>query len=186
MAERITMPNATELDALLKETDSIIKDTSAAIPMVPVYYNTPADNTMASDIPEIEEINIDKSKATILVVDDNASMLRSIKGILEADYNVVLANSGEKAFKQLKRCTPHLILLDYQMPKMDGAEVMRRLKDSPVTASIPVLFLSGVNDKDQIKTALSLEPYGYLLKPVSKVKLLETIAEILFATRRFK
>ena len=182
MSENFSMHNMNDIDRLLAETESIINETAAAIPRAPVYYSAPAPAKPAID----ESINVDKSKATILIVDDNAMTLRSMKSILEDEYNIILANSGEKAFKQISRCTPHLILLDYAMPGMTGPDVMRRLKDNPMTASIPVIFLSGVNDKDQIKSALALEPYGYLLKPVSKAKLTSTISEVLFATRLFK
>ncbi len=181
MADSFSMHKMNEIDQLLAETESIINETAAAIPRAPVYYSAPAPSSTVD-----ESINVDKSKAIILIVDDNAMTLRSMKGILEDEYNIILANSGEKAFKQISRCTPHLILLDYAMPGMNGPDIMRRLKDNPMTASIPVVFLTGVNDKDQIKSALALEPYGYLLKPVSKAKLTATISEVLFATRLFK
>ena len=181
MADNFSMHKMNEIDQLLAETESIINETAAAIPRAPVYYSAPAPSSTVD-----ESINVDKSKAIILIVDDNAMTLRSMKGILEDEYNIILANSGEKAFKQISRCTPHLILLDYAMPGMNGPDIMRHLKDNPMTASIPVVFLTGVNDKDQIKSALALEPYGYLLKPVSKAKLTSTISEVLFATRLFK
>ena len=119
------------------------------------------------------------AKPTILVVDDNAMTLRSMKGLLEDDYNVMVANSGSKAFKMMERGVPNLILLDYEMPEMDGRQVMQTIKSNPMFFNIPVIFLTGVNDREHISAALALRPAGYLLKPVAKAKLLATIESTL-------
>ncbi len=124
------------------------------------------------------------AKPTILVVDDNAMTLRSMKGLLEDDYNVMIANSGAKAFKMMERGIPNLILLDYEMPEMDGRQVMQSLKADPMLFNIPVIFLTGVNDREHISAALAMRPAGYLLKPVAKAKLLATIESTLDAEKK--
>ncbi len=123
------------------------------------------------------------AKPTILVVDDNAMTLRSMKGLLEDDYNVMIANSGAKAFKMMERGIPNLILLDYEMPEMDGRQVMQSIKANPMLFNIPVIFLTGVNDREHISAALAMRPAGYLLKPVAKAKLLATIESTLDAEK---
>ncbi len=65
------------------------------------------------------------------------------------------------------------------MPDMNGAEVLKALRENPLTATIPVVFLTGVNDTAKIQKALRLKPNGYLLKPIDKNVLLSKIKEIL-------
>lgn len=119
------------------------------------------------------------SKPTVLLVDDNAMTLRSMKGLLEDDFQVMIANSGKKAFIMIEKQLPDIILLDYEMPEMDGREVLQKLRMDVDTISIPVIFLTGVNDREHISAALALRPSGYLLKPVAKAKLLATIDQAL-------
>ncbi|MCR5099219.1 MAG: response regulator [Lachnospiraceae bacterium] len=122
------------------------------------------------------------AKRTIMVIDDNAMTLRSMKGLLEDEFNVMIANSGPKAFKMMERQVPSLILLDYEMPEMDGRAVMQKLRMDESLFLVPVIFLTGVNDRDHISAALALRPAGYLLKPVAKARLLSTIDSTLEAT----
>lgn len=123
------------------------------------------------------------SKPTVLLVDDNAMTLRSMKGLLEDDFQVMIANSGKKAFIMIEKQIPDIILLDYEMPEMDGREVLQKLRLDINTISIPVIFLTGVNDREHISAALALRPSGYLLKPVAKAKLLATIDQALEQSR---
>ena len=125
--------------------------------------------------------NYNSAKPIVMVIDDNAMTLRSMKGLLEDEYNVMIANSGPKAFKMMERGIPNIILLDYEMPEMDGRMVLQMLRSNPMFASIPVIFLTGVNDRDHISAALALRPSGYLLKPVAKARLLSTIEATLQA-----
>ena len=121
----------------------------------------------------------DNGKPSIMIIDDNAMTLRSMKGLLEDEFNVYVANSGPKAFKVMTNIKPNLILLDYEMPEMDGREVMQKLRNDERLFDVPVIFLTGVNDREHISAALALRPSGYLLKPVAKAKLLSTIESTL-------
>ncbi len=120
-----------------------------------------------------------KKNATILVVDDDVTMVKTIKGMIEADYKVASAVSGPIALNYMKNKKTDLVLLDYMMPEMNGPEVLRLMRENPVTADIPVIFLTGASERDQITKALVLQPQGYLLKPVDRERLLETIEEAL-------
>ena len=111
----------------------------------------------------------------ILVVDDNAMMLKMLKEHLHDQYDVATAASGRVALKFLERKTTDLILLDYEMPDESGPDVLEKLRASDMTKNIPVIFLTGVTDAKKIKEALSLNPQSYLLKPVDREKLLDTI-----------
>lgn len=113
----------------------------------------------------------------ILVVDDNAMMLKMLKEHLHDDYDVATAASGRVALKFLERKTTDLILLDYEMPDESGPDVLEQLRASEHTKDIPVIFLTGVTDTKKIKEALALKPQNYLLKPVDREKLLDTITK---------
>lgn len=113
----------------------------------------------------------------ILVVDDNAMMLKMLKEHLHDQYDVATAASGRVALKFLERKATDLILLDYEMPDESGPDVLEKLRASDMTKNIPVIFLTGVTDAKKIKEALSLNPQSYLLKPVDRDKLLDTITK---------
>jgi CheY-like chemotaxis protein len=94
-------------------------------------------------------------------------------------YDVVLANSGRKALEIIAMENPDVILLDYEMPLMKGPETMRHIREKRGFENIPIIFLTGVNDRAQITAALALKPAGYLLKPVNKEKLFNTVLDVL-------
>ncbi|MBO5620444.1 MAG: response regulator, partial [Butyrivibrio sp.] len=83
-------------------------------------------------------------------------------------------------FKLLAKKRVDLILLDYMMPEMDGPEVFKKLKEDPLYAYIPVIFLTGVKEKDVvIKTLVDLKPQGYIVKPSKKSELVAKIIDVL-------
>ena len=115
----------------------------------------------------------------VLVVDDNATTLRSIKGMLETKYDVTLANSGMKAMTSIGKSRPDVILLDYEMPVCDGRQTLEMIRADDDLYNIPVIFLTSVNDKEQINAVIKLLPAGYLLKPATPRKLFEAIEKAL-------
>lgn len=117
-------------------------------------------------------------KRQILLVDDSPLALRSIKAMLDKKYDVVVATSGEKALVAAKKNLPDLVLLDYEMPGWDGRRTLEELRNDEEVGDIPVVFLTGVADKEHITAVLGMNPKGYLLKPVDKDKLLSTIKEV--------
>lgn len=120
----------------------------------------------------------DNRRRQILVIDDSSLALRSIKSMLDKKYDITVAMSGDKGLAQAKRILPDLILLDYEMPGWDGKKTFEELRSNEDTADIPVVFLTGVADKDHITAVLALNPQGYFLKPVEREKLLAAIGEI--------
>lgn len=115
----------------------------------------------------------------ILIVDDSTIIHKSIKSYLDNEYNVSSAISGAAALRFLNVQEANLILLDYEMPDMSGPEVLKVLRENPMTADIPVIFLTGINDASKIQKALALRPDGYLLKPVEKDTLLTKVKELI-------
>ena len=115
----------------------------------------------------------------ILVVDDDSSVLKLIKGFLSEWYDVATAISGKVAMKFLENKKTDLILLDYEMPEENGAEVLNKIRKNKNLKDLPVVFLTGVSDKEKIQDVLVLKPQGYLLKPIDMERLLSTIEGIL-------
>lgn len=115
----------------------------------------------------------------ILVIDDDTLMLNLIKTELKEHYNVATAISGKVGLKFLERKNVDLILLDYQMPEEDGAEVFAKLRANPKTSNIPVVFLTGMKERDKIKKVLAMKPQGYLLKPIQCEELVKSIQQII-------
>ena len=107
-------------------------------------------------------------KPTILVVDDTPDNLSLMRELLRKDYQVQLANGGERALKLAAlQPQPDLILLDIMMPVMDGYEVCRRLKADAATRDIPVVFLTAKADVEDEKRGLELGAVDYITKPIS-------------------
>lgn len=119
------------------------------------------------------------SKKKILVVDDTPLMLRNMKNMLDQKYEVVLATSGRQALNIIPQENPDLVLLDYEMPEMDGKEVFEKMLDDPDMKEIPVVFLTSVSKRSSILSILKSKPAGYILKPAEQSNLLETIQGIL-------
>lgn len=109
---------------------------------------------------------------TILLVDDDAVMIRTLREGLSTSYKVLPANSGANALKILSRAKPDLILLDYEMPEMNGPQVFEALRNNPDTAKIPVMFLTAKNDSDSIAKIETLKPEGHMMKtlPLREIK----------------
>lgn len=119
-------------------------------------------------------------RKTILIVDDAPANIDLLKGLLHARYRIKAATSGEKALAiAAKSPPPDLILLDVMMPDLDGHETCRRLKADPVTAHIPVFFVTGRLDEAERETGLALGALDYLLKPIDPSRLLERVAAVL-------
>lgn len=116
----------------------------------------------------------------ILVVDDDPEQLMMIKDHLKEFYEVTVINGGKKILKVLQKFKVDLILLDYMMPEMDGPEVLKMLRSYPECADIPVVFLTGMSDKDAvIKLIVELKPQGYVLKPSKKSEIVAKIIDVL-------
>lgn len=120
-------------------------------------------------------------KKRILVVDDNGTALRTIKAMLEDTYEVALAISGAQAMTSIGKKRPDLILLDYEMPVCDGRMTLEMIRADEDLTSIPVVFLTAINDRENIEAVLKLKPAGYMLKPPVKEKLLAEIEKNLNA-----
>jgi adenylate cyclase len=103
----------------------------------------------------------------ILVVDDMPDNLFLMNGLFEDRYQVVQAPSGKEALKiVMSESPPDMVLLDIMMPDMDGYEVLRRIRQHPPTANIPVIFLTALASQQDERLGMDLGAVDYLTKPV--------------------
>lgn len=116
-------------------------------------------------------------KRKILVVDDSGAVLRNVKGWLEDKYQVALANSGAMAIKYMTLNRPDLVLLDYEMPVVDGKQVLEMMRTEMEFADIPVIFLTSKSDRESVMKVMGLKPEGYLLKTMPPEEIVKNIDE---------
>jgi putative two-component system response regulator len=108
----------------------------------------------------------DKRKL-IIIVDDDITNLTIARNALADHYAVLTAPSGRKLFELMEKVTPDLILLDVNMPEMNGHEVLKRLKSQKETGTIPIIFLTAKSGGDDELEGLSLGAVDYIIKPSS-------------------
>ena len=104
-------------------------------------------------------------KNSILIVDDETSNILVLNYILGADCEIYTAKDGKSAIEIANEYLPDLILLDIIMPEMDGYEVLAALKNSEKTKDIPVIFITGVRDKNSETKGFTLGAEDYITKP---------------------
>ncbi|GAN79960.1 response regulator transcription factor [Acidocella aminolytica] len=116
------------------------------------------------------------ARPTILIVDDDPAMLRLLIDALEpAGFNVLVALQGEMALVLLEQVTPDVILLDALMPGIDGFETCRRLKRRPGLTLVPVIFMTGLTDTENVVSGLQAGGVDYVTKPVIPGELIARI-----------
>jgi two-component system alkaline phosphatase synthesis response regulator PhoP len=127
------------------------------------------------------------SAAKILIADDEPECIEFVREALaDAPYEVLGAGDGEEALTVAREHKPQLIILDIQMPKLNGFEVFARLKQDPDLGSVPVVMLTGVAEKTGIGFSsstmgeyLGKEPDAYIEKPIEPVVLKQTVGRLL-------
>jgi putative two-component system response regulator len=114
--------------------------------------------------------------SVILMVDDNATNLEALKAVLGGHgYRLLIAKSGEMALQAAEKNPPAVVLLDINMPQMDGFEVCRRLKGNPVTKDSMVVFLSARGEQEDKVAGLELGAIDYIEKPFNGDELLARV-----------
>ncbi|MDD5208724.1 MAG: ATPase, T2SS/T4P/T4SS family [Elusimicrobiales bacterium] len=115
---------------------------------------------------------------TVLVVDDNKDYRELVKHLLTVNhYKVLEAGNGEEALAVLSKSMPDLILVDFNMPKMNGYELIQEVRSNYETHSLRIIMFTGATNRQHLRT-LNMDISDFLEKPVSNAKLLESIARI--------
>ena len=123
----------------------------------------------------MKDILVGKKMKKILVVDDSKISLKTIDNILSDKYETVIVKSGAKALEILEKTTFNLVLLDLQMPDMDGHEVCKKIKSNEKTKDMPVIFLTATTDIRNQREAIAEGAIDFINKPVKPEVLLEVI-----------
>ena len=119
-------------------------------------------------------IDLDRANSeVVLIVDDVPDNLSVLHDALEeSGYTVLVATSGEAALQRASQALPDIVLLDAMMPGMDGFEVAKRLKASPATAHIPIIFMTGLTETEHLVAALEAGGVDYVTKPIKPKEVL--------------
>jgi CheY-like chemotaxis protein len=123
----------------------------------------------------------------ILIVDDEPDAVDFSKEVLEGEgYAVVTASDGSRGLAAMRRENPDLVVLDVQMPDMDGFEVFQEMKKDESLKSIPVVMLTGIREKvgigfsaDEMKDYMGEKPTEYIEKPIDPARLKDAVNKIL-------
>ena len=110
-------------------------------------------------------------------MDDDPSYAGMVREWIKDEYQVDIVTAGVQAIKFLLKKSADLILLDYEMPVVDGPQVLQMLREEPETANIPVIFLTGIGTKEAVQRVMALKPSGYILKTTTRDDLLIYLRE---------
>ncbi|MFN8344612.1 MAG: ATP-binding protein [Spirosomataceae bacterium] len=121
------------------------------------------------------EIQAEEKEATVLLADDNADMLAYVKQLLAPRFKVITAKNGKQALEKISRQLPDIVLSDIMMPEMDGYQLLKTLKESPLTRNIPVILLSARAGEESKVEGIDAGADDYLVKPFSARELLARV-----------
>ncbi|MDR0452804.1 MAG: response regulator, partial [Treponema sp.] len=148
--------------------------------------NRPARACPDSAEKESRGLAVEDQRELIILVDDDPATLRAGKNILSEKYDVFTAPSAKRMFGFLKKMKPDLILLDIEMPEMDGYETVGLLKADPETQDIPVIFLTAKTKVEEELRGFDLGVIDYIIKPIIPPLLLKRIQVHLLAEAQTK
>ena len=147
------------------------------------WVNRPVDITPFGEKVKkiLETRKITEGKKRILIVDDDPSYARMVREWIKSQYRVDIVTAGMQAISFLLKVDDaekvDLILLDYEMPVVDGPQVLQMLRQDTATKDIPVIFLTGNGTKEAVSRVMALKPSGYILKTASRNELLKVLRE---------
>ena len=142
-------------------------------------------NKLGSMIDSIVEDEGDGAHKRVLIVDDDPTYAKVVRGWIGDKYMTNIVTNGTQAITFLVKNSVDLILLDYEMPIVDGPKVLEMIRSEDEIKDIPVVFLTGVGTKESVQRVLSLEPAGYILKSTNRESLLAKIAAVLSAQKEY-
>jgi two-component system, cell cycle response regulator DivK len=120
----------------------------------------------------------------VLVVEDNQRNLKLVRDVLQyAGYEIIEASTGEEGVELAQSRSPDVILMDLQLPDIDGMEALRRIRKSPVTADVPVVAVTAFAMQDDRARVFDAGFDGYLEKPLSVRELPAQVQQFLTARR---
>ncbi len=137
--------------------------------------------------PTIENIEINDNEVPILlIVDDNAAIRSVLKDIFKNEYQILEAQDGEEALKVAQSAIPTCIISDVMMPKMDGFEFSKQIKNNEVTSFIPVILLTAKTANETHLQALKSTADAYLTKPFNNEIVKATVAQLIAERKKLQ
>ena len=158
------------------------EDLSGALPIIDAYrwLDRPVDSEVLAN--EVKTAiaagdNATEARKRILIVDDDPSYAGMVREWVKEFYHADIVTAGMQAITFLLKKPVDLVLLDYEMPVVNGPQVLQMLRQEPATANIPVVFLTGVGTKEEVARVMALKPDGYILKSTTRENLLGCLAK---------
>ncbi|MEH2077498.1 MAG: response regulator transcription factor [Nostoc sp.] len=121
-------------------------------------------------------MSYESSNKILVIEDDNVTRDLYLKGLKAKGFDTISADNGLAGIQQVQECIPDLVICDITMPDMDGYSVLSTLRQDPLTAIIPFIFLTGSSNKADVRKAMELGADDYLTKPSTLDELLRAIA----------
>ncbi|MBO4395996.1 MAG: response regulator [Eubacterium sp.] len=137
---------------------------------------------LGSMIDQMVEDEGEGGRKRILIVDDDPTYAKVVRGWIGDAYQTNIVTNGTQAITFLVKNKVDLILLDYEMPIVDGPKVLEMIRSEESIRDIPVVFLTGVGTKESVSRVMSLDPAGYILKSTTRENLLGKIRAVLSKT----
>lgn len=119
------------------------------------------------------------AKLILMAEDDPDIQLVARLALKKAGYRVTAVSNGRELLARVADERPHIVLLDWMMPEMDGPETCAKLRENPETADIPIVFMTAKSQGFEIERGLALGAAGYIVKPFDALTLGEQLREIL-------
>ena len=170
--------------------DKVYDGFTSTIPFVKSYpwMDRPIDNDeLLKLIDKVADEEVAAgNKERILIVDDDPSYAKMIREWLKDRYQVDVVVGGMQAITFLFKNKVSLILLDYEMPVVDGPQVLQMLKEDNETADIPVIFLTGISTRESVTRVMALKPAGYILKSTTKADLIQNLSDFFAKSKQIK
>lgn len=148
--------------------------------MAQTVENASIEPTVVSNTKEAERPHVE-DRRRILIIDDDPVVRRIILELLNSRYTVVLASTGVQLPDLLQKHRPDLVILDVMLPWVNGFELCRIIKTHAQGQSLPVLFLTGCKEKEDVMTGKEVGASGYLTKPFYAKDLYREVERLLAA-----
>lgn len=161
-------------DFVHEDTTSSALDMGKSVMAMPDAELTPLDAEIDPDAP------------SVLIIDDNADIRNFLKLTLSANYRVLTAEDGEQGLKLARKFVPDVVVSDVMMPRMDGRECCRRLKNDVQTSHIPVILLTACSAEEQRIEGYDCGADSYIAKPFSTPLLLARIQNLIAGRQQLK
>ncbi|HIL82099.1 MAG TPA: response regulator, partial [Pseudomonadales bacterium] len=159
----------------------IILDCMALVRSYEANVNVPTDPVVAEAVPGPEPVN---KVRTVMIVDDSVTVRKVTSRLMERQgFAVATAKDGVDAMNQLQTIRPDVVLLDIEMPRMDGFEVLRSVRRDENLKDLPVIMITSRTGEKHKQQAMELGVNQYLGKPFQEAKLLATIEEVIASAK---